>query len=253
MKKVRIGILAAGSLTAFRLKTLAPILADKSFMIEFALIDARPRRTLLQKLSKNIKRGRGGYVLVMAFKNFFSVREAQADTEGYCKEHGIAVHHIRRLHAPETVDLIQRYRPDILLLVGGYGIIREPILSLAPSGVLSYHHGDMRKYRGMPPAFWEIYHGEKEMGVTVQILSSGLDNGTPVSERRIEIGRKESLKVVFDRAMAQSEPMMYEALKKLQDPGFTPHKIEHFGKVFTLPNLRQWLLFQARSFFRRLF
>lgn len=39
--------------------------------------------------------------------------------------------------------------------------------------MLSYHHGDMRRYRGQPPGFWELYNGEREIGVTVQRLAAG--------------------------------------------------------------------------------
>jgi methionyl-tRNA formyltransferase len=73
-------------------------------------------------------------------------------------------------------------RPDLLLLIGGFGIIKAPLLDLAPQGVLSYHHGDMREYRGQPPAFWELYNGEKPNRVTVQRLSPGIDCGQPIVE-----------------------------------------------------------------------
>ena len=36
----------------------------------------------------------------------------------------------------------------------------------------------------MPPAFWELYNGEKEMGLTVQKLSVNLDSGSPLVEKK---------------------------------------------------------------------
>jgi methionyl-tRNA formyltransferase len=137
-------------------------------------------------------------------------------------------------------------------LTGGYGIIKEPILSIPPFGILSYHHGDMRKYRGQPPAFWELYNNEKEMGITVQILNSGLDCGIPVVEKTVEIRKNDTLKMLFNRAMKESESMMHEALKMLENPGFHPAKIESFGKVYTLPDLGQWLKLNIKGLLRRL-
>ena len=46
------------------------------------------------------------------------------------------------------------------VLLGGFGIVKEPLLSLASQGILSYHHGNMRKYRGQP--VWGVvasFHG----------------------------------------------------------------------------------------------
>ena len=77
----------------------------------------------------------------------------------------------------EQTQDVAELAPDVLVLIAGFGIIGEPLLSLAPHGVLAYHHGDMRRYRGMPPAFWELFNDETEMGVTVQRLSPGLDDG----------------------------------------------------------------------------
>jgi Formyl transferase len=112
--------------------------------------------------------------------------------------------------------------------------------------------GNMRKYRGQPPALWELYNNENEKGITVQILSSGLDCGVPIEERTVEIRKTDTLKKLQDRSMSESINMMYEALKKLNDPGFVPSKIDSFGKVYTIPNLRQWSLLNLKALWRRI-
>jgi methionyl-tRNA formyltransferase len=82
------------------------------------------------------------------------------------------------------IENIRKFKPDILLLIDGFGIIKEPLLKITPLGVLSYHHGNMQKYRGEPPAFLELYNNENEMGITVQILSSGLEVVSQLMKRR---------------------------------------------------------------------
>jgi folate-dependent phosphoribosylglycinamide formyltransferase PurN len=243
---MRIGLLTGDTLPAFRLATLMPILKDKSFSIEFAVIDDSPEKSITQKIIKNLRKGRGGYILIMAFQSFLTRKEATVNTEEFCKENGISVHKTKDIYSPDTIDIIRKISPDILLLIGGYGILKEPLLSLTRLGVLSYHHGDMRKYRGQPPAFWELYNHEKEMGITVQILTSGLDCGIPVEEKTLEIKKDDTLKKLQNRATKESENMMYQALKKLSDPDFIPSKIETFGKVYTIPNLRQWITLHVR-------
>jgi methionyl-tRNA formyltransferase len=225
---------------------LMPILKDKSFSIEFAVIDDSPEKSITQKIIKNLRKGRGGYILIMAFQSFLTRKEATVNTEEFCKENGISVHKTKDIYSTESIDIIRKISPDILLLIGGYGILKEPLLSLTRMGVLSYHHGDMRKYRGQPPAFWELYSNEKEMGITVQILTSGLDCGIPVEEKTLEIKKDDTLKKLQNRATKESENMMYQALKKLSDPDFIPSKIETFGKVYTIPNLRQWITLHVR-------
>jgi len=249
---IRIGLLASTSLTDFNLETIKPVTEDKNFVVALVIIDIRPKLTLKQKIRKNFKRGRGGYMLIMAVQSYFNKKKPTYDTKSYCVEHSIDFIETAKPYAPETIEKLKHYNLDLLALTGGFGIIKEPMLKLTPMGVLSYHHGNMRTYRGMPPAFWELYHHEKEMGVTVQLLSSGLDCGVPVEEKTIRIDAKDSLETLRERAMDESVDMLYKAMKKLSSEDFVPQRIEKFGKIYTLPNLSQWLVFKLKLFSRKI-
>jgi len=249
---MKIGLLTSSSLSEFRLKTLQPILEDKSFEIKVAIIDKRPNKSLKQKLIKNIKRGRGGYIFIMAIESFFSKKQKSIRVIDFCNKNQIEIIETKTPYSNTTINRIKKYELDVLLLVGGFGIIKEVLLNTTPKGVLSYHHGNMRKYRGMPPARWELYNNEKEMGVTVQILASGLDCGIPIEEKTIPIRKNDTLKKLQKRASEQSVDMFYKALKKLSNSSFVPEKIDAFGKVYTLPNLKQWLILNIKILWRRL-
>lgn len=249
---MNIGLLTSNSLSEFRLNTLKPIIEDNNFSIKVAIIDNRPKKSLKQKLKKNIKRGRGGYILIMALQSIFSKKGKSINTKEFCSKNKIAVIETKEPYSPDIIESIKKFNLDLLILVGGYGIIKEPLLKVTPIGVLSYHHGNMRKYRGMPPALWELYNNEKEMGVTVQILSPGLDNGIPIEEKTIDIRKNDSLKKLQNRAFEQSVDMLYKALKNLSNKEFTPQRIDNFGKVYTLPNLKQWIILNIRLILRRL-
>jgi folate-dependent phosphoribosylglycinamide formyltransferase PurN len=249
---MRVGLLASTSLSEFRVNTLQPILNDDLFSIVVAIIDNRPPKSFVQKLKSNLKLGRGGYVLVMAFQSIFSKQENCIKTEQFCSDHGIEVIETSMPYSDETINKIRKSNLDILLLLGGFGIIKEKLLTVTPFGVLSYHHGNMREYRGMPPAMWELYNNEKEMGVTVQVLAPGIDCGIPVEEKSIEILPNDGLKSLRERALKESEHMMYDALIKLSNPNFTPNQIEKLGKVYTLPNLRQWMTLNIKLLWRKI-
>lgn len=248
---MRVGLLTDTSISDFRIKTLMPVLEDSSISIKLAVVDGKQPLSIIQRIIKNMKRGRGGYILIMALEVLFSKKEKSVVTQLFCKQHGIDFFITQNLYSSETVNKIKEYNLDILLLIGGYNIIKEPILSATPLGVLSYHHGNMRKYRGMPPGMWELYNGENEMGITVQILASGLDCGRPVEEKNISINKNDNFYKLRNRAMNESTIMMYDALKKLSDKNFVPGKIDKFGKVYTLPDLRQWIILNTKLLIRK--
>jgi len=51
----------------------------------------------------------------------------------------------------------------------GIGILSGDVLSAPEHGVWGVHQGNIRKYRGGPPGFWEYLHGDERAGVTPAI------------------------------------------------------------------------------------
>jgi folate-dependent phosphoribosylglycinamide formyltransferase PurN len=249
---MRIGLLCGRTLSEHHLQILRPILADPDMEVALAVVDARPPQSARRKVLEHLRRGRGGYILVLLAQKYFREHPRDESVREFCQANHIAFLETASPYSPQTAAEIRKYHLDLLALVSGFGIIREPLLSVCPKGILSYHHGDMRKYRGMPPGWWELYHGEREMGITVQKLAAGLDCGVPVEEKHIPIYHNDTLATLQARWRIEDEGMMHIALKKVSDPDFTPTVIHKFGKVYTLPNLRQWLTLHARIAYRRL-
>lgn len=78
---------------------------------------------------------------------------------------------------PDDVERIRSYELDFILRFA-LGTVRGDILNAARYGVWSFHHGDESKFRGGPPAFWEIYYNEPTTGAILQQLTQRLDGGT---------------------------------------------------------------------------
>jgi hypothetical protein len=77
---------------------------------------------------------------------------------------------------PNDVREIRGYDLDIILRLG-FGILRGEILDAARYGIWSFHHDDEQKYRGAPPAFWEIFHNDPVTGAVLQRITNRLDGG----------------------------------------------------------------------------
>ena len=248
---MRIAILCGTTLDTFQQEVLRPIMEDDSIEIATALIDSRPRPSFKKRFLKNLKRGRGGYMLIMLFKRRFGKKRPAVPASRFFGDKGIGIIETLQPYGDETIGQLQAMHIDTMVMLGGFGIVKEPLLSLAPNGILSYHHGNMRKYRGQSVGFCELYYGETEMGVTVQRLAAGIDKGTPIVERVVPIEKNDNVKSLCDRAMTSSIDMMYEALRKIGELGFNPAEIHEFGPVYTLPNLRQYLRLQFKLLFRK--
>ena len=190
-------------------------------------------------------------MLVMFFKSRRGRAKPSIVSKAFFEKNKVACLETSSPYQESTIMQLKAWQPEVMVMLGGFGIVKEPLLSLAPQGILSYHHGNMRKYRGQPVGFWELYNNESEMGVTVQRLAAGIDKGSPIVEKTIPIEKKDKVSSLSKRAMTQSIGMMHEALCRIQDPYFQPDVIEQFGMIYTLPNLRQYIALQLKLFFRK--
>jgi methionyl-tRNA formyltransferase len=251
---VRLVLLSPATLTDFNRRVLERLFGCDALEIVGVVMDARKRKTLWRRVREELRKGRGGYVLVKMANHLFR-RFATADNTdaaAFFSEKGASVLQVQKLYDPQTLDWIRDKNPGAICRFG-FGIIREPVLSMAPKGVLSYHHGDIRRYRGQPVAFWELLHGEREMAVTVQILNEGLDSGKIVKQIAVPIQPNDSWSSLSRRAFAASDTLLRDACLLLADEAFRPVEVPEgrLGKVYTSPNFRQWMSLQVRVAWRK--
>lgn len=121
----------------------------------------------------------------------------------------------------------------------GFGVLKGDALTAPEHGVLSFHHGDLREYRGQPAGFWELLHNDATVGITVQRLSETLDGGEIAAFETVDIDDTRSWPVVLSRLFAASEPLLTEATKNIGTDNFeTP---ENIGTLYTTPRWQNTL------------
>jgi len=115
----------------------------------------------------------------------------------------------------------------------GFGFLVGSILSEFRYGVLSYHHGDLREYRGQPMGFWEFIHDEDTAGITVQRLTDELDAGKIAAIKSVDISDLYTWEAIKHRLFERSEEMLVTAVRSLQNDVLEePNEV---GTLYTLP------------------
>ncbi|WP_276280117.1 formyltransferase family protein [Halorussus caseinilyticus] len=115
------------------------------------------------------------------------------------------------------------------------GILTGDILSTTEHGVVGFHHGNLREYRGGPPGFWEFLHGRSETGVTVQKFTETLDGGEIVAERTIDITDFHSWERIREAQHSEAQDLLAEAISRIRDPEFDPVRLDdsELGTLYT--------------------
>lgn len=150
-------------------------------------------------------------------------------------------------------DVVDRIAAETDVVVqNGAGILRGRILTAPAHGVLSYHHGDIRRYRGVITHFWNYLERDETGGVTVLQLTEDLDAGGIVAETTVHLGDCLTWSELESRKQRAGVPLLARAVENLSDPSFeveVPDEAE-LGRLYrssdvTLPVVARYVLLET--------
>jgi methionyl-tRNA formyltransferase len=94
------------------------------------------------------------------------------------------------INSSKNIDLINSYKPDLLISILGNQIFKKPLIELAPKGCINLHTALLPKYRGLMPTFWVLKNNEEFTGVSVFYVDEGIDSGPIIVQEKVEIGNR---------------------------------------------------------------
>jgi len=96
---------------------------------------------------------------------------------------GLPVYQPQTLRAPEAVEQIAHWRPDVVVVAAFGQILRPAVLALPAYGCLNVHASLLPRYRGAAPIPAAILAGEPVSGVTLMVMDVGLDTGPILAQK----------------------------------------------------------------------
>lgn len=127
----------------------------------------------------------------------------------------IPVEQPENVNAPESLNLIAAYNPD-LLVTAAYGQILSPeLLGLPPLGGINLHGSILPSYRGAAPVARAIERGDVETGVTVIRMTPRIDAGGMLAFARTPIEADETAGELEGRLAQLGAPLIAATIEAL--------------------------------------
>lgn len=152
---------------------------------------------------------------------------------------------VASINAGPVAARLRAFAPDLGLSLAA-PILKPALFEVPRLGTLNIHKGRLPDYRGMPPAFWEMWDGAADVGVTVHRVEAGLDTGAILLEDRVPIERFSTPGGLRARLDERGAELMAEAVGRMradtaeftaQPPG---------GRTRSRPTLAQEAALQQR-------
>lgn len=173
---------------------LIEILPDHSQIVGCVVNDASPfgkKETFLQKVKKTYQTFGLKFFLYYSYKFIKSKFDKNRKLDTVLNKFNIPKIVLKKsINNKESVEIIKKHQPDLLISILGNQIFRQQIFNLAPKGCLNLHTALLPKYRGLMPTFWVLKNNEKFTGVSVFYVDKGIDSGPIVVQEKVEIGNR---------------------------------------------------------------
>ena len=140
-----------------------------------------------------------------------------ADLKRLCQAQNVNLLYQNSLHQPEFLDKLRRQNLDLIISVAAPTIFKQELIDIPRLGCLNIHHAPLPRYRGMMPNFWQLYHGEKTVGITIHKINSKIDEGEIILQRQVLVNPSESLDTLIKRTKRLGAHYMVEAIKMIRN------------------------------------
>lgn len=118
---------------------------------------------------------------------------------------------------PEFMENLKEMAPDIIVVAAFGQLIPKEILDLPKFGCINLHASLLPKYRGASPIQQAVINGDKESGVTIQQMGTGLDTGDMISKIVVPLEKEETGGSLFDKLAQAGADLLIKTLPAIFD------------------------------------
>ncbi len=150
----------------------------------------------------------------------------------------IPVFQPEKMKAPEFLETLRSWNPDVIVVAAFGRILPQIILDLPPKGCLNVHGSLLPKYRGAAPIQWAVINGERETGVTIMMMDAGLDTGAILEQAVMPISAEDTAGDVASRMAEMGGRLLVPTLQKWVAGSMTP-RVQNESQSTLAPILKK--------------
>ncbi len=134
----------------------------------------------------------------------------------FALDHGIPIAQPASLKEAEAQDALRAVGADLMVVVA-YGLILPPsVLAIPRLGAINIHASLLPRWRGAAPIQRALLAGDRETGVCIMQMETGLDTGPVLLSESIPIRDEDNARTLHDRLADLGARLVLQALDDLE-------------------------------------
>ncbi|MEI7900342.1 MAG: methionyl-tRNA formyltransferase [bacterium] len=132
-----------------------------------------------------------------------------------------------KVNAPEVLAQLAQLKPDVIVVVAFGQFLGRSLLAIPLHGCVNSHFSLLPKYRGAAPVQAAIAAGEEVAGVTIMVMSEGVDTGDVLLKAIEPICSDDTAGTLMERLAILGAVTLVKALKLMIAGGLAREPQEH--------------------------
>ena len=129
---------------------------------------------------------------------------------------GVPLVGAKDVNAPEAVETLRRWGPELIISVYLNQLIRPQVINLPAQGVINVHPALLPKNRGLFPYFWALANGDEETGVTVHWVDPQFDTGDILVQAALPIAPAETVISLARKSAELGADLLVRAVRLIE-------------------------------------
>lgn len=146
-----------------------------------------------------------------------------SDVKKYALENNIPVEHTES-KKERYIEIANQYKPDIVVCKAFGEIVPKEFLEYPKYSCINVHFSILPKYRGAVPIQKAILDGEKGTGISIMLMSEGLDEGDVLDIYKENIRPDDTNISLRERLVKKSAEILLPVLREWINGNIVPQK-----------------------------
>lgn len=130
---------------------------------------------------------------------------------------GVPVEYVDSINAPEAVERIRGFRPDVLCVFGWSELLKDEVLAIPAMGTIGAHPALLPQNRGRHPLIWAVQLGLPASGLTFFWMDRRADSGDILAQADFPLQPDETATSLYARIKEAASQLIPQFLPCLAD------------------------------------
>jgi methionyl-tRNA formyltransferase len=147
-------------------------------------------------------------------------------------EAGLDVQQPDKARDPALAEWLASTDADVATVVAYGKILPADLLAIPAHGFVNVHFSVLPLYRGAAPVQRAVIEGDDETGVSIMVLTEGMDEGPVLAVERMPIDQDDTAGTVGEKLARVGAPLLVDALTRYVAGSLQPVEQDHSAATY---------------------